>query len=205
MRTSHQIIQLLKTGKNRKFTPQDLFSKQEILEEKAGKYMFNKTYVSGDKTIDQIRTETGLPDKPEDILRHFHREYSALFQPRLVDERELGRGLANLQPTVPEDEFIRLKGNITEDETKRAIQQLATQKLPGPDGPPAELYRNFTEPITTPLTNFINLCFQRGEIPSDVTEGLTSFIFKGGEKDLPKSWRLITLCTTEYKIIAMII
>ena len=62
-----------------------------------------------------------------------------------------------------------------------------------------------SEVIATPLTNAINESRQRGWLPSGMSDGLISLLYKKNVRDDPRNYRPITLLNGDYKIMMRIL
>lgn len=177
----------------------------EIALEQAGKHMLDKTLFSGEKAISSLHISNETTTDTKKMLEFFHWEYSNIFQPKLIDEEELGRTLIDMEPKINKEDFSTIGDMVTEIEVKLAIKQLANQQSPGHDGLPTEFYKDLVYQISKNLTMYYNSTFQNGYLPSETVQVQTCLLFKGGDREDPKAWRPITLYMVDYKILSTVL
>ena len=109
-------------------------------------------------------------------------------------------------PQVTEEEIERLDGPITTQECKRALDQMANDKTPGPDGLTVEFYKTFWDDICHILIMTYDWAFEAGDLAYDQYEGIIRLIPKAGRDPLDKkNWRPITLLNVDYKILSKVL
>ena len=101
-------------------------------------------------------------------------------------------------------------GSISLEDLTKALTSLPRGKAPGFDGLPYEFYQRFWEQLGPELTAVLQEAFQPGspgQLPSDMTEGRITLLYKGKGLDraLPASYRPITLLNTDYKLAARVL
>ena len=86
-------------------------------------------------------------------------------------------------------------------EVGKALNMLSNNKTPGADGLTAEFYKVFWLRIRTPLIEYYNESFKKGELGWSGRRGVLSLIPKRDKDPLEvKNWRPITLLNLDYKI-----
>ncbi|KAJ8289842.1 hypothetical protein GJAV_G00005950 [Gymnothorax javanicus] len=100
------------------------------------------------------------------------------------------------------------EGLISEEELQKAIFSFQSDKTPGLDGIPVEVYQIFYEEIKAPLLSCFNYSFKDGSLSDTQKIGLISLLLKqdpqGQYKDPAylKNWRPLTLQCCDAKILA---
>ena len=102
--------------------------------------------------------------------------------------------------TVPQ-----LDTEICEDEVLYTISQLKSNRAPGIDGLPTELYKILSSSFISTFTLLFNNILNTGCFPQTRSNGIITPIHKGGSKEDPKNYRGITLLNTGGKIFASIL
>jgi len=156
-------------------------------------------------TIPSLRGEDGeRATNTQDIVKIAHQFYTDLYTATptcaistklLLDQ--LTRKLTNQQAATLEDP-------ITAKEVERAINTIPTNKSPGPDGLPNELWKEIKDQAAT-LAELFNEWFLAGEIPAEVQGGIITLLFKKGDPQDIKNYRPITLLNTLAKILTKIL
>ena len=106
-------------------------------------------------------------------------------------------------PMLSEESKDLCDKHITIEEVKEAVDNLANNKSPGPDGIPIEFYKMFWPEIGNLVLQSFLSAFDNGELTDSQKQGIITLIPKKG-KDLTdlKSWRPLSLLNADYKIIA---
>ena len=147
---------------------------------------------------------TNINDILELQKSYFSRIYGKTIETTDESNTEIDRYLKSIEiPTLSEHSRSICEQNITLKEIKIAVDNLSSNKSPGPDGIPIEFYKTFWPEIgELVFQSFIN-GFDKGELIDSQKQGIITLIPKKG-KDLTdlKSWRPLSLLNTDYKIIA---
>lgn len=124
----------------------------------------------------------------------------------------VGKTLAdNITPSVeskPEGEPVSHSFFLvptTKQEIKTIIDTLKNGKTPGYDSVTAEMLKEISEEISTPLEYLINNIFSTGICPSHFKMSIVKPLFKKGEKTKPENYRPVSLITNITKIFEKII
>ena len=128
------------------------------------------------KAIHRLENEQGELIKTNDgILDELHKFYVNLFVERPVDNSD--DFLSDLDaPTVkPENKSI-LEAPITLPEIEVAVNQLAWDKTPGPNGFPIDFYQKFYPELTHLLHAVYIESDERGELPESALQGVVSLM-----------------------------
>ena len=67
-------------------------------------------------------------------------------------------------PTLSEDQKKFCEGKISAEECFRLLDSFDNNKTPGNDGIPIEFYKTFWPVISDSFMNYINECFEKGEM-----------------------------------------
>lgn len=89
---------------------------------------------------------------------------------------------------------------ITEDNIITAIKNITPNSSVGPDGFHALLLKNCKHQLAKPLKILWTKSLEAGNIPEALKDGIKTPVYKGGSKDLPKSYRPITLTSDFIKV-----
>lgn len=99
-----------------------------------------------------------------------------------------------------------LENPITLEELSALLKSQKNGKAVGPDGLPAEFYKQFVEDIILPLLNICNEVLTAGEIPKLWSEArIVVFLKPGEDPSMVKSYRPISLLNHNAKIFASVL
>lgn len=101
--------------------------------------------------------------------------------------------------------FTALLGDVGKDEVITAINQLNSNKTPGPDGLPAEFYKLGLDDFINLLTSVFNKGLKNGVMSDSFYHGVMCLLHKKGDKDNLDNYRHLTIMNADYKILAKII
>lgn len=114
----------------------------------------------------------------------------------------------SLMPQLDEDVKIWLEGDITVGEAEQAMDSLARQKTPGPDGICAEFYQMFKKDICPYLLSIFHESYEKQQLPRSFADAHTILIPKSDDSIKRRSvtgYRPITLTNIDYKIFAKVL
>ena len=94
---------------------------------------------------------------------------------------------------------------IKQNEVKKFLKALRTQKSCGADKVHPYLLKHLAEHLSIPITIIFNISLSTGEVPSIWKEGIVTALFKKGNKSLASNYRPITLTSIVCKILEKII
>lgn len=153
-------------------------------------------------TIKKLFWGEGWLSEPEKIKQAFFEYYAEFFRSR--GENLLDIGLLNL-PRLPEEEKKSLVKNISKQEIKLALESMADDKAPGPDGLNARSYK-FLWPFLAPkLEEFISSFHKYAQIPAGLNSSFVVLIPKIPNPIMVKDFRPISLINTSIKILTKIL
>ena len=160
-----------------------------------------------ERNIKEIKTPDGDTRRTTNGICNAFREHLAARFTRIeaLPVEDFQVYLADF-PRLEAADAARLEGVITESEVRAALRTVSTNKSPGLDGLPYEMYLRLSHLFVPILTDMFNHWFAQGSIPGQVSKGLITLIQKkdtqGGELD---DYRPITLLNTELKILTRIL
>ena len=99
------------------------------------------------------------------------------------------------------------EGVITECEVRDALKQVGLNKSPGLDSLLYEVYLRLSHMFVPIMTDMFNHWFAQGDIPGSVTNGVITFLMKGGKHvwEGLDDYRSIILLNTELKILGRVL
>ena len=148
-------------------------------------------------TKDNLDTVTEI----QYLLSETRTLYQNLYSADECDENEQKSFLTAEFPRLKDNEREFCEGYITEEELRKAVLSTENDKSPGIDGLTANCYKHFWPLITDSVTQVYNYPFRVGYLTVSQRRGITSLLFKKGDRTLLKNWKPITLLTTDYKIL----
>ena len=84
-------------------------------------------------------------------------------------------------------------------ELKGVIHKFKTNKAPGPNGTPIELFQWLDDEAIEPFLTHINECWEKGEITEGMNDANVAVLFKKGSTENPENYRPIAfLQNTKY-------
>ena len=94
-----------------------------------------------------------------------------------------------------------MRSLLSKEKCLQALKNTETNKTPGSDRIPAELYKVFWNDLSDFLVNSINFAYQTGQLSVTQRRGIIKLIpKKDAEPYFTKNWRHITLLNCDYKI-----
>ena len=93
----------------------------------------------------------------------------------------------------------------TENEVQDAIRKLSNNKASGPDGIPAEIFKQGGPKLVCHIHSLLVKVWEKEEIPAELRDALIVTIFKKGDKADCGNYRGISLLSTAGKILARIL
>ncbi|KAM9316655.1 proto-oncogene tyrosine-protein kinase ROS [Gastrophryne carolinensis] len=142
------------------------------------------------------------------IAQQFLEYYSALYSSRVnygMEELESYLDQIKFPELAPEDREA-LDSPITIDEVRNAMRALPGRKAPGPDGLPAEWYKQGMDRIAPRLWEVLKQALDSGGLPASFHEAHVALIHKEGKPaDICASYRPISLLNQDAKILAKIL
>lgn len=183
-------------------------SKTTLEEESASMYHMAKEKRNKEKTtVKEIRRGAHVVTHPDDICAEVERYFSNQFSCHIKEDAGLDRiVLEHVRGEKLSQSLVyELTQPITMSEAKQVLEKMKTNKAPGIDGIPSELYKYLWEEIKDDIVEIFNAIISG--------EGLTGSQKKGYVKLIPKTrrpvavedYRPITLLCADYKWLASIL
>ena len=170
--------------------------------EKASRYFFGlEKHRQKKHCITTLRTndDTTISSNIE-ILTATKEYYQALYTREPTDAGTQEDFLVCLDCKLSDDDQTRCEGPITGEELCAALNTMAGNKAPGPDGLPKEFYVAFWPNLVPFLTSMGNENYARSTMSDSQREALLRLLFKKNDRDLLKNWRPISLLNVDYKL-----
>ena len=144
---------------------------------------------------------------PTREIRHFCTSCCKFVQ-RTVDTTEYDElpFTTDSIPKVPPDANESLAGEISLDDLRHRITQLARGKAPGDDGVPYEFLKDGPEELLSSVLDAVNaLLTRKARMPADWKGGSIRLLFKKGDPSMCKNYRPVVLLRACYKIYTSIL
>uniref|UniRef100_A0A8C6XN85 Reverse transcriptase domain-containing protein n=1 Tax=Naja naja TaxID=35670 RepID=A0A8C6XN85_NAJNA len=177
---------------------------------KPGRWLASRLKKQHEKRwVTKLRNEQGkLCFKEDEKKCIIQKYYSDLYtETNHIAENQIQNYLKKIDfiEILDEDKEF-LNQNITLQEVYGAIIKQKTEKAPGPDGLPAEIYKSQQEILGRELLKIFNEVLDKAKCPQSWQEARISIIPKAGA-DLtePGNYRPISLLNVDYKIFMTII
>ena len=155
--------------------------------------------------ITTINSTNGTVRTQQEISEAICSYYENLYSDRQISQEKTLILLDTIKNLVPTSDFMSMNKPITSQEVTKAIQNIATEKAPGPDGLNSEFYKQFASLLSTPLSKLYQECINTGQIPEFISLSKVQLLFKKGDRQEIGNWRPISLLNVDYKIFAKII
>ncbi|KAG7593824.1 Zinc finger CCHC-type [Arabidopsis thaliana x Arabidopsis arenosa] len=104
-----------------------------------------------------------------------------------------------------ENDKIMLTSEVTEEEVKKVLFAMPTNKSPGPDGFTCEFFKDSWSIIGHDFVVAIQSFFKTGFLPKGVNSTILALIPKKTEAIIMKDYRPISCCNVLYKVISKIL
>ena len=133
--------------------------------------------------------------------------YENLYCFKEVQQTSVDILLSNITTQVSANDSNKMNAKITSAEVIKAINDIANEKAPGPDGLglKAEFYKTFSQDLGEILALVFNNCIDNGTLPNSISNATIKLLFKKGDRNEIGNWRPISLLNVDYKILAKII
>lgn len=161
--------------------------------------------IENDRSIHKIKSDSGVPlTLPKDINDRFKQFYEKLYSSKNNEDPACIEAFLNKcnLPILTQEDRDFLGADITVEEINKTIKSLKTGKTPGPDGIPAEIYKNFKE-LTPFMHNMFTQSQEEGLLPPSLYDAIITVIpKKGKDPEEVGGYRPISLINVDQKILA---
>ena len=142
-------------------------------------------------------------ENEEVILGLLIEYYANLFM--TSNPRNLERILEGVQPVVIEDIRAALARPFIVEEVECAIKDMASLKVPGPDGMPPLFYQTYWTDIGMDVSQAVLSCLNSRSILKAINHTFITLIPKVQNPERVSDFRPIILCNVIYKIVSKVI
>jgi hypothetical protein len=171
-------------------------------------YRANKRH-SGASRITELEDSRGVLQtdqvRMEEVCREYYCALYTAAPQSLIQEGARTQALACIGDRLSEGMKADLKAPIMMHELEEALKGMKAGKAPGPDGIITEFFKTYWEIIGDDYLIMIIEAVNRSHLPSGVTWGLISLLYKGGDREKLTNWRPITLLNVAYKLYAKVL
>uniref|UniRef100_A0A3P9JK99 C2H2-type domain-containing protein n=1 Tax=Oryzias latipes TaxID=8090 RepID=A0A3P9JK99_ORYLA len=173
---------------------------------KSGKFLANQLKINKEKsTITSIMDQTGnVTHDPVKINNAFKDFYQNLYTPQInPSEQSINSFLNNINlPKLNEDQITNLDSPLSLSELHEALSLMPNGKAPGPDGFPAEFYKEFWEQLAPTFYKTVKFINESQSLSPNMNSANIILLLKP-DKDptSPSSYRPISLINADVKII----
>jgi hypothetical protein len=172
--------------------------------EKPTKSFFNRNKEKSSSIISSMKYNNKQAESTDDMLKFTHDYFKSLYSSKQINIRLLDETMGKIKAQYSfESHPDNLNIEFDEKEIENAIDNLAPEKAPGPDGLVMALFKNFKQLWTPILTKVFNEITKRKKTPKNFENSLISLVPKPAtpiNDSEPKDWRPITLTNSAYKI-----
>ncbi|XP_057249105.1 uncharacterized protein LOC104906541 [Beta vulgaris subsp. vulgaris] len=109
-----------------------------------------------------------------------------------------------LDSIISEEDNMLLCSEVSAEEIKNAVFELAPDKAPGPDGFPPYFFQKYWSLVGNSVCHAVRAFFFSGTLLKEVNHTFITLIPKVESPSNPNQFRPISLCSTIYKVIAKI-
>ena len=92
----------------------------------------------------------------------------------------------------------------TIDECEQAVLNMKENKSPGSDGLPVEFYKTFWHNLKSHFYSALEETFEKESMSYSQRLSIIALLYKKGDKESLQNYRPISLCNTDYKILAFV-
>ena len=144
-----------------------------------------------------VDATTLITDKPASLNRWAERFSAVLNRPADINAEAIAR--------LPQVETnTDLDRPPSEEEVKKAINQLSTGKAPGADAIPVELYKHGGDTLLQKLTDLFSRMWDDEVIPQQLKDASIIHLYKKGNRQHCDNYRGISLLAIAGKILARV-
>ncbi|CAG7708240.1 unnamed protein product [Allacma fusca] len=150
-----------------------------------------------------VKIEDALSKKQaEDKLKYVHSFFTSKYSANDDSPGNINEYINRLNK-INENDRTSMNRELTEVDFKNAIMKLQSNKSPGSDGLTSEFYQKYVDHFKTILLWLTNHSLENKSLPLSNRTGIISLIYKKGDPQSIGNYRPITLCNSDYKVIAI--
>ena len=157
-----------------------------------------------DNIIENLNSGT-IIKKKDTIEWYISKYYEKLYKKDKYDEDLQKWFIQFIDKKISNEDKQKLENNISNKEILNAINSMNTNKSPSFDGIPIEFYSKYWEIISIEISTIIRNIITGTELKEYQRRAIITLIPKDGDLQLLKSWRPISLISTDIKIVAKIL
>lgn len=172
--------------------------------EKPTKAFFNRNKENKRTVINSMKNNDKVVSTTEEILDTTRSFYKNLYDAKPIRTDKLNEILDKINDNYHFNPDEKCEQPFTPDEIEAAINNIAIDKAPGPDGLTMALFKPLKKEWAPILCNLFNEISLRGKVPKNFENSIISLVPKPTtpkEESEPKDWRPITLTNVAYKIL----
>ena len=144
-------------------------------------------------------------DNKDTIETYINRYYEKLYREEPYDESIQNEFLELISNKLSDTDIELLGKDITEDEIYTAVQNLNINKAPGIDGIPVEFYQKYWNIIKVVFVQIVENIVKGTLLINNQKKAIITLLPKGGDLNLLKSWRPISLICCDVKVVSKIL
>uniref|UniRef100_A0A3Q2ZER1 Reverse transcriptase domain-containing protein n=1 Tax=Kryptolebias marmoratus TaxID=37003 RepID=A0A3Q2ZER1_KRYMA len=177
---------------------------------KSGSFLANQLKLNKEKSsIYGIKDTDGNITYDEGKVNCVFRDfYKTLYTPQICPtDEDINLFLERIiLPKLNSSQSSELDSPLTLDELREAIKNMPNNKSPGPDGFPAEFYKEFWIILEPVFYRMLCESKEKGRLPTHMNLANISLLLKPGKDPLlPSSYRPISLINVDVKIISKVL
>jgi hypothetical protein len=195
---------LIKQAKRR--YEEDIAANSRTNAKKFFRYINNKKNIRSG--IGPLKDNTGtLVTEDQNMASLLNNYFSSVFNPIAdaghITANDDNNEIGSAPDIAPEQTLHNL--DITSKEVLRAINDMKTNKSPGPDNIYPKVLKETKSEIVDTLKTVFNLSLRQGTVPADWKTANVTPIFKKGDRNTPGNYRPISLTSVVGKMLESII
>ena len=163
------------------------------------------TKIKSEPNIIKSLEEGVILDNSDIIELYIYKYYEKLYKEEPFNQSMQNKFLDLISKKLNDHDREELDDEITDKEIYRAVMNLNTNKSPGIDGIPIEFYQKYWGIVKHEIVQIIKNISKGTLLSHHQKQAIITLIPKGGDLELLKSWRPISLICCDTKIVAKIL
>ena len=171
--------------------------------EKCSKFFLNlEKQQKSKQNLNKLKiSNSQVTTDPEIILKEVRSFYKTLYSKQKPNERAINHIFVGTNKTISQKSKTQCEDTLTEENLRKALFDMESNKSPGTDGLTAEFYKHFWDLIGPHLLKVIHSCLQNKQLTHSQQEAVISCLYKKGPREQISNWRPISLLNIDYKIL----